>query len=265
MNIIGQEKLVKILDSYTLQNMPRALLFLGQSGCGKTYFAHYLAEKLGLETVDIDSKTTSQQLIEYSQCPIEKLYLIDLCEIDEKQQNKFLKFIEEPSSTTYIVAMAESEIGILPTILNRCQKHYFETYTIEQLQTLSWVTTSTNELTYKLCTTPGQLLELADVDIDKLYRFCYSVITEMHRANYANAISIYTKVNCKDSYDKFDFKLFLKTLTYVAFEVYIKENNEFSFNVYKYLIEKQAEMLNKSLAKENCLINILDHIWRLAH
>ena len=34
--VIGQEKLVKALEGYTLETAPKTILFLGQSGCGKS-------------------------------------------------------------------------------------------------------------------------------------------------------------------------------------------------------------------------------------
>ena len=35
-NIIGQEKLVNKLKGYTFISMPKTLLFIGESGCGKS-------------------------------------------------------------------------------------------------------------------------------------------------------------------------------------------------------------------------------------
>ena len=140
--VIGQEKLVKILDGYTLHTVPKTMLFLGPSGCGKSWIAARFAESLKLPVVNIDSTITPEKLIEYYQSPIEKMYIIDLKGIDEKQQNKFLKFIEEPSATMYIILTAESEIGILPTILNRCMKYHFEEYTVDQLKQFDWAMTS---------------------------------------------------------------------------------------------------------------------------
>ena len=64
----------------------------------------------------------------------QSIYLIDLNDFTEKQQNQFLKLIEEPSVNVYIALIAESEIGILDTILNRCIKYRLEPYTKAQLQ-----------------------------------------------------------------------------------------------------------------------------------
>ena len=156
--VIGQEKLVKALEGYTLETAPKTILFLGQSGCGKSWIANAFAKQLDLEVVVVQPDSTAEKLIEYYQCPINKMYLIDLKDIVEKDQNKFLKFIEEPSKTMNIILMAESTVGILPTILNRCVKYVFEPYTPEQLKQFDWAVNCSEEVAYEICKTPGQLL-----------------------------------------------------------------------------------------------------------
>ena len=122
-NIIGQEKLVNKLKSYTFISMPKTLLFIGESGCGKHFISNRLSKYLGVDLVEITTQTTAEELVEYYQSSLPRIYLINLSSFVEKQQHKFLKFIEEPSSNMRVVLTAESEVGILPTILNRCIKY----------------------------------------------------------------------------------------------------------------------------------------------
>ena len=63
--VIGQPKLVKILDSYTLQNMPRTMLFLGPHGCGKTWIANAFAKQINLEVINIQDNDTNVQLKDF--------------------------------------------------------------------------------------------------------------------------------------------------------------------------------------------------------
>lgn len=263
--IVGQEKLVKILDSYTLQNVPRTILFLGQDGCGKSWFSAYLAEKLGLDIVNIHSDVTSEKLIEYFQCPIAKMYSINLKEFDEKQQNKILKTIEEPSSNMYIVLRAESEVGILPTILNRCVKYTFEDYTPEQLKEFAWAINCSDSRIYEICKTPGQLNSLPDDNLDAVFAVCETIVKALPNAGYANTLSLLTKVNLKDDAKKIDFNLFFDVLKYVAFDTYKKTGNELSLKIYLYTTKRLAEIFGKSIAKESFMLNYLDGLWRLAH
>ena len=262
--VIGQEKLVKALEGYTLETAPKTILFLGQSGCGKSWIANAFAKQLDLEVVVVQPDSTAEKLIEYYQCPINKMYLIDLKEITEKDQNKFLKFIEEPSKTMNIILMAESTVGILPTILNRCVKYVFEPYTPEQLKQFDWAVNCSEEIAYEICKTPGQLLELSADNLDQALGLCRAIVSSVNKANYANTLSIVTKINLKDDAKKIDFKLFFDLMTYAAFDDYKKNNNELSFKIYLYTIRQQAKALNINVAKEAFLLNYLDNIWRLA-
>ena len=262
--VIGQEKLVKALEGYTLETAPKTILFLGQSGCGKSWIANAFAKQLDLEVVVVQPDSTAEKLIEYYQCPINKMYLIDLKDIVEKDQNKFLKFIEEPSKTMNIILMAESTVGILPTILNRCVKYVFEPYTPEQLKQFDWAVNCSEEIAHEICKTPGQLLELSADNLDQALGLCRAIVSSVDKANYANTLSIITKINLKDDAKKIDFKLFFDLMTYVAFDDYKKNNNELSFKIYLYTIRQQAKALNINVAKEAFLLNYLDNIWRLA-
>ena len=53
MEFVGQEKLINTLNSYTLDSLPKTMMFLGESGCGKHTLAQTLAEKLGLTILKI--------------------------------------------------------------------------------------------------------------------------------------------------------------------------------------------------------------------
>ena len=133
-DIIGQDRLRARIGSYTAETLPKTLLFIGPAGCGKKLFSLELANQVKLPLVDIDDKVTADQLIEYSQKPYKTIYRINLNNFNEKMQNQFLKFIEEPADSVYVMLLADSEIGILPTILNRCIKLPFAEYTKEELK-----------------------------------------------------------------------------------------------------------------------------------
>ena len=93
-----------------------------------------MAEKFGFDFVEIDTNVSADTLLDYTHKAINTLYLIDLNEFEEKRQNQFLKFIEEPSKTVYVVLISNSDVGILNTIKNRCLRLYFEKYTKEELK-----------------------------------------------------------------------------------------------------------------------------------
>lgn len=262
--IIGQNELVTKLKSYSFQNMPKTLLFLGENGSGKHFISKCFAQHLGVELEEINSQTTAEQLIEIYQSSLPKVYLLDLSTIAEKQQHKYLKFIEEPASNMRIILIAESEIGILPTILNRCIKYNLADYTVEQLRQFSWASQIENELAFKLCNTPGQLLTLSNTEnLESLQEICNEIVINISKMPYSHCLSYSCKINCKEDYNKFDFDLFIKMLIYVAYDNFINSKVEEAFVIYSYLVQRKQLLINKTLAKEAFLISSLDELWRL--
>lgn len=269
--ITGQKKLVTLFSSYTLATLPQSLILLGPRGGGKTLLVERLAKNLQVPLVKLSKDTSAEELINYNQNFETCLYLLDLVDITEKAQNKFLKFIEEPSSKVKIILEAESEVGVLPTILNRCQKLTLEPYSMDELLSFPWAPrlNETNRLIYEFCTTPGQLLELAETDcFANLYNLCHhmvKVFPTMHDYEHARALSICTKIaNKKTSVRKFDLRLFLDMLAYVAFEDYKTTFAQFSLDVYLATVEQKKLIQNKTLAKDAVMLTFLNKLWELS-
>ena len=82
--IIGQNKIKALFAGYTVATMPRTILLIGEQGSGKSYLIQKLAKHLGLDTVAITNQTSAEELIEYSQAAVAKLYCVDLGSISEK-------------------------------------------------------------------------------------------------------------------------------------------------------------------------------------
>ena len=273
MVIFGQQKLLNKINSYTLDTLPKTILLLGEKGCGKHLVTRYLAEKFDLDIVNIDSETSAEDLINYSQDPIAKIYFIDLDNITSKKysqenrlkaQNPFLKFIEEPSQNAYVIVSVSSASNALATVLNRCIKFSFEPYSPELLKEhFDWQVANSNDLVYKVCTTPGQLSGIDGDNILELNKLCDTIVHGIFKANYANTLKIYTKVNYAENYDKFDLDLFFKMLKYVAFEDYKTNKTESSLNIYNYTNQATIRLLDDRLNKEAFMINFLDGLWRL--
>lgn len=256
--LIGQNKLIEKLNSYSLDTLPKSILFLGPTGSGRKTIIKKLADRLNLEIVSISEKVNQEKLIEYQQDINKKMYLIDLNDFTEKQQNYFLKLIEEPSTNAYIALIAESEIGILDTILNRCIKYRLEPYTKEQLQELEWTTNGKiTDLVYAVAKTPGTIINLDVTKIDSLYELCKNIVDKIIYASISNTVSISTKVNYKEEYDKYDFKMFFNMLQHCAFEKYLDSESETALKVYLFTTNFIKDLYIKSLNKENFMINFL--------
>jgi len=257
MNIIGQTKLLSKINA--LEYLPKTLMFLGPAGCGKHTITKYTAEKFRLDFVEIEESVSAQDLEDYTHKTIDTLYLINLNKFTEKQQNQFLKFIEEPSKSVYIILIANSEAGVLNTILNRCIKHYFESYTKEQINQIT--NSVVNDLAFKIFKTPGKLLNITDSSLQSLLDLAGKVVHNLNKASYANALVVSTKINYKDLYNKLDFDLFLDTVEYLALEDYKNTGAAQSFTVFKITNQFKQYATQQNLIKETLMLNYLTTLW----
>ena len=147
-----KKKILNKLKSYTITTLPKNLLFLGPCGSGKHTIAREVAKYYSVDIIELSAANfEDEKLIEYQQDPLDKLYVIDLDTFLLTQQNKFLKFIEEPGLHVFTVLTASSENSVLPTILNRCIKYRLEDYTIDQLKQIR---NFKDEKIYQICKTP---------------------------------------------------------------------------------------------------------------
>lgn len=215
--LVGQNTLIHTIDSYNLSTMSHAILFVGEPGCGKHTFSKYLAARLGIESVLLPMNCAEEDLMTYSQSSITKLYIINLNEAQEKAQNKFLKFIEEPTDAVYVALLANSELQVLSTIRSRCSILRFDQYSYDELkQVVSDFNPNFSLLDYKICRTPGAALAIDSLQVPELKAFCESIVLLKHPVKLGALLGNYTKINCFENYDQYNFDAFFNMLAYVA-------------------------------------------------
>lgn len=259
--MIGQEKLISELDKYTLKTLPKTLLFLGEQGSGRRTLIKSMAARFSLPIIEITNDTSAEQLIDFSQSVLKTLYFINLDNIIQKNQNKFLKFIEEPSENTFIILIAEHESSILSTIFNRCVTYRLENYSLDQLKQ---VAIYSDELIYKICQTPGKLKNIDEQSFKKLYNLCETIVSKANRASFANTLSISTKINFKEEYNKFDVELFFKLLNYVAFNFYLKNNTKLSKDIFNLTNKQINNFRNNNIDKQKFTNLFLIELWEIS-
>jgi replication-associated recombination protein RarA len=257
--VIGQTKLMSIIDSYTIQTLPKALMLIGQAGCGKHTISRHISEKFNLDYVEIDESVSSADIEYFLYSTINTLYVIDLTKFSEKQQNTVLKFIEEPSKSVYVVLTACSEAGVLNTVLNRCIKYAFEPYTKQEVEQITG--TTVNEQAFAIFKTPGKLLNITDNSFNNIITLADSLVKNIHRASYANALVISTKINYKDLYNKVDFNLFFDAVEYLALEDFKANGTQLSFTIFKITNQFKQYATQSNLIKETLMLNYLTTLW----
>ena len=257
--IIGQKKLITTLNNYTIANLPHVLLFIGPKGCGKHTIANYIAARYELDLVPVDDTISSEDISLFNYKTIKTLYLIDLNSYTEKQQNVFLKALEDASSTAYFILIANSEAGILNTVLNRSIKYHLEPYTKEQIEQIT--NTTVNELAFRIFQTPGKLLNLTEKSFQDILALADSVVHNISKAGYANTLVVSTKINYKDLYNKIDFGLFFDAVEYLALEDYKATGAEQSLTVFKITNQFKQYATQQNLLKEALMLNYLTTLW----
>jgi len=256
--MIGQSKLTSILDTYTLETLPKTLLFIGEEGSGRKTIITRLANRLCLPIVMVDENIDFETILDYQRSVIKRMYCIDIDNFTEKLQNQFLKFIEEPAENVYISIIAESENNVLDTVLNRCIKFYMEPYTEEELRQ---VRDYPDALIYKICTTPGKIIAVDYKGIQDLYEFCTKLVQNVQKASYANLLSVSAKINYKEDWTKYDFYAFFKVLKQAALDDFFKTNDRQAFKIYTLATKYTNKFSIMKPLRENFVLSFLSNLW----
>lgn len=241
--ITGQEKLCSRIDNLTIDSFPRTLMLVGPQGSGKHLLVDYCANKLNLQVIDITTTLTQDYIEELYNRVEPYVYLIRANELSVKEENTILKFIEEPLKNSYIILIAETDNGILQTILNRCQIWYLQNYSRE---TLKQFLTTDNEYILSIASTPGQVIELCNTSFSDMLDLANKIVSKIEIASVANTLTLSNKIGFKKEKDKFDVHMFTNVLTQRIVE-YCKNTNDSRY-VSAYMLTSE---LKKKLAVKN--------------
>ena len=207
--VTGQEKICGFIDSSTIDDFPRSLMLVGARGSGKHMICDYISSKFNLSTVDLTDQLDLETIEELYNRVEPYLYVIRINEISVKEENTILKFLEEPLKNSFIVLIAETDLGILQTILNRCQIWYLQNY---RKEFLSRFVGDGNPYILEIAQTPGQVIELSKIDFTEIIDLADKILDKISVASIANTLSLSGKVGFKNDPDRPDIKLFVDVL-----------------------------------------------------
>lgn len=208
--IVGQDKLLSIINSCSLDTLPRTIMLLGAEGAGKKTIATYISTKFNLIISDI-TDTLNLETIEDIMMKVEPhLYLIRANEISVKEQNIILKFLEEPLKNSYIILLCERTEGILSTILNRCQIWSLQNYTQDTLKSFL---KSDDLRILDIVDTPGLIMSLESHDFNGMIELADKIIGKIAIASIPNTLTLSNKLAFKNEKDKFNVGLFMRILS----------------------------------------------------
>ena len=174
----GQEKICNLIDKSTLDTFPRTLMLVGPQGGGKHLICKYIAEKFNLQMMDITDSLDLETIDNIYQRVEPYLYIILANSISVKEENTILKFLEEPLKNSYIILLAETDMGILQTILNRCQIWHLQNYKREFLAQFLTEDADNAEYILELAQTPGQVQQLTSTNFVEMIELVDKILNK---------------------------------------------------------------------------------------
>lgn len=261
--MVGQKALLEKINSYNLDTFPHSVLLVGDRGCGKHLLCSEISKLLNLDIVDITENISSEYIDNIYRSAIPNIYLIDLSKfLFDKEQNVLLKFVEEPLTNAFIILLAESKKNVLDTIYNRCRVFEFAPYSKEELS--QFITDNPDkDLILNVVRTPGQLIDSNISNITEIYQVCDKLATKLSAACLGNTLTIASKINYDDEYDKFDLNIFLDTLIFTLFAKYLELNNKTIYDLYLLTVEQRKRLYDKRVNKSIFMQNYLTKAWKL--
>ena len=265
-----QDKLLSIIDNYSIYNFPQTILIEGTKGCGKHMLVDYISKKLNLEIENITNNLTSEYLDELRVNPFSKIYLIEVDTLSILKQNVILKFIEEPISGAYNILITCDKDSLLPTVVNRCVSFKFNNYSKDFLinyiiNNLGIIDKTTQELLLMCCDTPGKLNSVNVSTLKDCVNLCSLIIDKINVASFQNTLSISKRLNLVDDVNKIDIDNFLKVLSSMLLDRYKSNNNIKYFKYYLCVNNVIKKLYNNTFNKKDLFDNFLINIWKEGH
>lgn len=201
--IRGQDRLLKEIDGYSIDTFPITSLIVGEPGSGKNLIVEYIANKFNLKRVSINDLIDNEiyHLVEPS------LVYIDIDDTSISDQNRLLKVVEEPPTGVFMVLMVSDKDNIIETLLSRCHEFKLDRYDAEFLR--QFVVGDDHAFSLEIGTTPGDIIKLNSIDLEKLTSICYEVL---------DGIGLLRAIDLVEEIKQYDIQIFLKAMLALEFK-----------------------------------------------
>lgn len=223
--MIGQENLIKSLTTLIEQNtFPRFCIFVGAEGSGKKLLANTVAHQISDIVMFVGVKADEiRAMIESAyRLTSTAVYIIpDTDSMSLAAKNALLKVTEEPPNNAYFIMTLQDENKTLDTIKSRGTVFRMERYTPLEIEAYASDTFGYSpeiEIYRALCENIGEAKKLHSYNVKDFYEYVNLVVDNIATVSGANAFKIGNKINFKDDYEKYDFKLFLKAFMSICMD-----------------------------------------------
>jgi DNA polymerase III delta prime subunit len=273
MNIVGQEKLLKTLESLKA-NFPRFIVLEGKKGSGKKVIAEQISKLL--EATLIKAGTSAEEVRETVylsyRVAAPTVYVIpDAEEMSVAAKNALLKVTEEPPEQAYFILTTNNLRSVLSTLRSRATCLKMNDYSYEELNSyiqdmIPIPEKDEVEILLSVCENINDIDVMRTHGIRDFYNFCQLVANNVCSADLSNVLKINQKLRFKDdATEGYDAELFLRVVSYI-FGGMLKDNINYAPNVKifanmikitsKYISELNITGINKSATVDSWIFSL---------
>lgn len=226
--MLGQEKLVAQLDDLIRnRTVPRFSIVVGERGAEHEDVAHYLAEQMSAEYIqlpDIRVDTIREMIKQAYRLHNTTVYCIPHADdMSINAKNALLKVIEEVPNKAFFVMCLEDLNNALATIQSRGVVFRMYRPKPDEIRDFARhlyvneqdIDEKIIELYGEVCSTPGDVVYFTHHRIDNFYKYAEYLVENINKVSGAEVFKFSEKLALKDEDDKYDVRLFLKTLQVV--------------------------------------------------
>lgn len=259
MNIFGQDKLLKYIDRLIDSGQfPRFCIISGVRGCGKKLISSYIASKLGALFVPCELSVDAVRSVidtAYEQTEPMMYMWADAHNMSLAAKNAILKVTEEPPQNSYFVLTTDNTAGLLNTLLSRGTLFNMSPYSVPELTEFVKykrpdITDSNLNTVINIANTPQDIIDVLDIDIDKLNLYVTTLCDNIGNTNLANELKISTFLQFKeDDTDKYSPILFMRACMLRFAELFYNTADPMYDALIRITSKYLSEMSHKSLNK----------------
>lgn len=223
--MIGQQKLVaQIVDLVEKDKFPRFSIVVGERGMEHEDVGRVVAERLECPYIllqDVKVDTIRNMITEAYKLHETMVYIIPHADdMSINAKNAMLKVVEDAPNKAYFVMCLEDLSNTLATIQSRgivFRMYHPGTDTIKEYAEELYVNKSdirpdVIDKIASICSTAGDVIYFTRHDINNFYAYAEYVADNICKVSGAEVFKFSDKLALKDEEDKYDVRLFLKTL-----------------------------------------------------
>lgn len=281
--MIGQQKLVaQIVDLIERDKFPRFSIVVGERGMEHEDVGRVIAERLECPYIllqDVKVDTIRDMIVGAYKLHEKLVYIIPHADdMSINAKNALLKVVEDTPNKAYFVMCLEDLSNTLATIQSRGIvfrmsrpstidiKEYAENLYVNK----SDIKPDVIDKTATICSTAGDVIYFTHHDINNFYAYAEYVADNICKVSGAEVFKFSDKLALKDEDDKYDVRLFLKTLQQIYMSRCISpvkwgcaENCscEMSRCIGRYMQDLKIKGINRTMLLDNLWLE-MRKIWK---